>query len=625
MFKSITRFVFILFVAAMSNHAAAQDNKYPEYQRALQIQNDTLKCRALIKYATHVVDSLHDYDFSLRIYEKINTILKGKNYEDLNFALYCNWGLTNYKKGNYVAADKLYLKAFDYKLLDKQPERKLNLLNWAAVNAECLSANKRALNYYNEALEICIKSNDEKSKALVYQNMAYIYAASGNYTQALSLLSEAEKLCLKNNMPENYSELLANRAFIKYELKQLDSSTIFLNRAISHLTKKGRANEGYVKMCASLATGYAELKKWDSSFYFLDRAKHVIDSMNLSESLNGGYYNAMAYCYDLKGDVKKSVYYYKQALKVKTGINRRFLYENIADVYMNAKQYDSAFYYKNETMRFVDSIYASELKEHVTFENKRIDLLEKDYEEQIHSVEQQHSMQQLEKKNYLLLSAILVLVIGVLLFLLYFRQYRLRIKKEHLQSELDFLKAQLNPHFLFNSINNIYVLLDENKEKASEILIKFSELMRYQLYECNTAAILLYRELQFLENYTEFEKLRYSNKITAQYTTNVTASNQLRIAPLLLQPFIENAFKHTPKKKDQQNCIEISASIDGYEFLFEVRNTLRSEKASELPGGIGLKNVKKRLKLLYPGKHDLKILKTDQLYTVILKITLSHD
>jgi two-component system LytT family sensor kinase len=195
-----------------------------------------------------------------------------------------------------------------------------------------------------------------------------------------------------------------------------------------------------------------------------------------------------------------------------------------------------------------------------------------------------------------------------------------------LQSELDFLKAQLNPHFLFNSINNIYVLLDENKEKASEILLKFSELMRYQLYECNVMAISLSKELQFLGNYIEFENLRYSNKISVSYNINQVDAGGLVIAPLLLQPFIENAFKHTPKKKEQQSRVQVHTTLRGTEFLFEVTNTVdASQTASDLPGGIGLKNVKKRLKLLYPGRHDLKITKTDQQYTIVLKLTLAYD
>lgn len=274
---------------------------------------------------------------------------------------------------------------------------------------------------------------------------------------------------------------------------------------------------------------------------------------------------------------------------------------------------------------FADSLYNSELQEHITFEDKRIQLLEKDYQDQVRSAAKDKSLQQLQTKNYTLVILLLILVVCVLLFFIYFRQYKLKIKKEHLQSELDFLKAQLNPHFLFNSINNIYVLIDENKNKASEILLKFSELMRYQLYECNVKYIRLSKELQFLENYIEFEQLRYSNKIVVEGRIDKAGIEGLMIAPLLLQPFIENAFKHSPKKKNLQSLIGIRTLVTGNVFLLEVTNTIHHEQTSELPGGIGLENVKKRLKLLYQGKYDLTVTKTNELFTITLKLTLSYD
>jgi two-component system LytT family sensor kinase len=131
----------------------------------------------------------------------------------------------------------------------------------------------------------------------------------------------------------------------------------------------------------------------------------------------------------------------------------------------------------------------------------------------------------------------------------------------------------MNPHFLFNSINNIYVLLQEDKDRAARILLKFSELLRYQLYDCNVSTILLNKELQFIDNYIEFETLRYSNKIQVHPAIKGLQTDRLRIAPLLLQPFIENAFKHTPKHKNEQGVIHIKAMLHGTKFSLEVNNT----------------------------------------------------
>ena len=180
----------------------------------------------------------------------------------------------------------------------------------------------------------------------------------------------------------------------------------------------------------------------------------------------------------------------------------------------------------------------------------------------------------------------------------------------------------LNPHFLFNSINNIYVLLDENKEKASEILLKFSSLMRYQLYECNVSAIQLSKELHFLEDYIAFEKLRYAEKIGVHYHFDHAKADHLLIAPLLLQPFIENAFKHIPKSRQEQGQIIIHCQITDHTLLFEVTNTVNTAHVSTLPGGIGLGNVRKRLDLLYPNKHELHTCIEEGLFKISLKVTL---
>ncbi|MCE3260061.1 MAG: hypothetical protein K0S12_1702, partial [Bacteroidetes bacterium] len=267
------------------------------------------------------------------------------------------------------------------------------------------------------------------------------------------------------------------------------------------------------------------------------------------------------------------------------------------------------------SLKIADSIYRSELQEHINFENKRVELLENDYKSRIKAAEQEHFLANLKKRNVILLSAVLLLVAFIFLFVLYFRQYKLKEKKEHLESELNFLRAQMNPHFLFNSINNIYVLLDENKEKAASILLKFSDLLRYQLYDCNVKTIFLEKEIRFLENFIEFEKLRYSNRIVVSYQFDKPSAEEM-IAPLLLQPLIENAFKHTPKSKNVKGEISIRMTLDAGVMHFEVKNSRDVSETSGLPGGIGLENVKKRLQLIYPGKHEMKIEETLNEYKV---------
>ena len=637
MLPLIRLFVFAWAMMIHSQPAViGDDGKYVPNQRILRDKSDTMQCRLLINRANQVRDSLHNYKFAILIYEKTNSMLQQQSNSILNSLLYYNWGVAYFFKGNYQEADNLYQKALSSGSLDKQPEFKAKILHNAGVNLSRMKVYKRAMTYFNQALEIYIQTHNIRGIGSVYWNMSGLLNAVGDFSQAEQLLDKMFKLFKENNMSEDERAILIRKASVKSKRKDFDGAKILLTQALLIPLKRPKTlpndyptinlEEAYAQAYVSIGYCYGELEKWDSCFYFLNRGKQIADSLRISYSFDGRYYNDMGYNYDLKEDYKKAIYYYKKSLAIKKGnSNCRFLIENIADIYFANKQYDSAFFYKEEAIRFADSLYASELKEHVTFEDKRIELLEKDYRDQVLVNTQQRTLSHLEKRNYLLIAAVIILIILMVALSFYFRQYRLKIKKEHLQSELDFLRAQLNPHFLFNSINNIYVLMDENKNRASDILLKFSELMRYQLYDCNVESIQLSKELRFLENYIEFEQLRYSNKIQVSYSADDADTSDLLIVPLLLQPFIENAFKHTPKNKDQQSHVQVRWSLRGKEFSFFVSNSVDAEKVSDLPGGIGLKNVEKRLKLLYPKKHELNMVKTDLDYTITLKLTLSND
>jgi LytS/YehU family sensor histidine kinase len=181
-----------------------------------------------------------------------------------------------------------------------------------------------------------------------------------------------------------------------------------------------------------------------------------------------------------------------------------------------------------------------------------------------------------------------------------------KIELEKLNTELEYLKAQINPHFLFNSINTIYVMIDRQNKEARETLSRFSDLLRYQLYECNGAEIAVEKEIHYLKNYVELQKLRkdHNYEITFRHSPEL---KKFTLPPLLLIPFVENAFKHVSHFSDKKNTIEIELTIQGNFFYMTVCNTIDGIKTSAQPSGIGLKNVTRRLELLYPGQHNLII------------------
>lgn len=200
---------------------------------------------------------------------------------------------------------------------------------------------------------------------------------------------------------------------------------------------------------------------------------------------------------------------------------------------------------------------------------------------------------------------------------------RLTLEKNQLETELKYLKSQINPHFLFNTINSIFVLIHKNPDLASESLASFSQMLRYQLYECNDQEILLSKDLQFLENFIELETLRLNeNQTELAFELNHESAAGHQIAPFILLPFVENAFKHVSKGKTQQNFIKLDLKVDTEKVLqLHLENSHNAEKTNE-NSGIGLKNVERRLNLIYPNRHTLDIERGVNFFKVTLTIHL---
>ncbi|MCE2788505.1 MAG: histidine kinase [Saprospiraceae bacterium] len=198
------------------------------------------------------------------------------------------------------------------------------------------------------------------------------------------------------------------------------------------------------------------------------------------------------------------------------------------------------------------------------------------------------------------------------------------LENKTLQSELNFLKSQINPHFLFNTLNSLYALSLKKSDKAPEMVLRLAEMMRYMLYECNEKEVLLQKELTYLENYLEMEKIRHGQKVDIQYQVSGKIEKQ-RISPLLFIPFLENAFKHGISQQLEPGFINLTLTIDENRLQMELVNSKSSQgpraNASN-SGGIGLINVKRRMEILYPTQHTIVIHETPNTYTVNLQLTL---
>ncbi len=200
------------------------------------------------------------------------------------------------------------------------------------------------------------------------------------------------------------------------------------------------------------------------------------------------------------------------------------------------------------------------------------------------------------------------------------------LEKDKLETELKYLKSQINPHFLFNTINSIFVLIHKNPDLASESLASFSEMLRYQLYECNDQEILLSKDLQFLENFIELESLRLNESQTElSFEIDHESAKGLKIAPFILLPFVENAFKHVSKGKTQKNFIKLRCLVNDSALLALTIENSYSVVSNTESSGIGLKNVVRRLDLVYPEKHHLEIDKGTDTFKVSLSVNLKSN
>ena len=177
-----------------------------------------------------------------------------------------------------------------------------------------------------------------------------------------------------------------------------------------------------------------------------------------------------------------------------------------------------------------------------------------------------------------------------------------KVTNEHLETELKFLKAQYHPHFLFNALNTIYFQMDDDHEGAKRSIEKFSELLRYQLYD-QQQQVSVMQEIEYLQSFIELQKIRSSDKLKLKVDFDKQLNGQL-IYPLLFLPLVENAFKFIGGKYQ----LLVEAKVAGDHIAFKVENSVPSIKQSETKeGGIGLENLKRRLNLLYPGRHSLKL------------------
>ncbi|MBC8753518.1 histidine kinase [Kordia sp. YSTF-M3] len=194
----------------------------------------------------------------------------------------------------------------------------------------------------------------------------------------------------------------------------------------------------------------------------------------------------------------------------------------------------------------------------------------------------------------------------------------LMLKKEQQQMELSHLQSQVNPHFFFNMLNNLYGLVDKDSKKAQALILKLSDMMRYSIYDGQKSSVTIAEEVEYLKNYIELHKMRYHKEIAIQFNTDIQ-DETAKVMPLLFIILLENAFKHGVENLHEHAFVNVNLIANQKEIHFTVENNFDAEAITD-ETGIGLKNLKRRLELVYPKKHSVSFTSENQVYKSQLTI-----
>jgi sensor histidine kinase YesM len=203
-------------------------------------------------------------------------------------------------------------------------------------------------------------------------------------------------------------------------------------------------------------------------------------------------------------------------------------------------------------------------------------------------------------------------------------QKNLELQKENVEAQLQILKAQVHPHFLFNTLNNIYSFTQNTSVEASKTVMGLSDMLRYMLYEGSKPMVSLSKELRMIDEYIELEKIRYGNELEL-HVNFPRNTKEFLIAPLLLLPFMENCFKHGISNVLENPWLNLDISIERNQMAVKLINSKPPGKKQPHKSGIGLENIRRRLELLYPDKHELTINEEEEFFIVLLKIELQRS
>ena len=523
-----------------------------------------------------------------------NTTEKAKIQQDL--------GISYFHKNEFQNSLESFKKSLNNSILIKNDSMTAKNYSNLGVIYDYLGAYDIAIEYYFNSLKIFDKLNDLPSKSKIYNNIGIIYQNRGILDSALNYYNKA--LTIKQNFNSPQTEIAttyvnfgtAYEANKEYELA-LKNYLIALN------IFKAKNNQKYYSLCLSNVAGiYYHQNKIDSSELFLNEAILINKKQNNNLGLISSYF--------LKGNIflKKNALdsaqlYLEQSLELATNLNfsqkRIDILSKLAFLYQTKKDYQTGFFYQNQLIEAKDSFNNQQMTD-------KIETLNIIYETDKKEQEIKSLKQNIEKNRIILISTFLILSLLLIIFILFYKQKLTKAKIRVNEFNQKLLRAQMNPHFIFNALTSIqYFMLENDSKSAAKYLSSFSKLTRSILNNSRSELITLEEEIETIENYLKIQQLRYENKFDYKIIVeDDIETNELLIPPMLTQPFIENSLIHGFKNIDYKGFIsinfkqvknKISISIKDNGSGYELKNqTGHKSQATSI--------TKERLKIINKNK-----------------------
>lgn len=530
-----------------------------------------------------------------------------------------------------------------------------------------------SLIYYYHAIKSSYEKKDTSLIVFLNCKVAEVLIHKSNFEIANDSLIRALKLAELTNNKENIFFPLLFLA--DYNIKQKDSSEakFYLNKAteiIPHIEENklfpfyynlrvsynvtfninaeidfslidkaielGRKNKDSTSLLFSLSIkSILYIRKND----FENSIPIILENIKITRLKK--HYGALAselanlgIIYSLQNKYTESEKCFIEAKEIFSKIDRKFMYEvllALSELKEKQNDYQSALVYYKEYSTLKDSIinveklkYIDELSVKYKTEKKEKEIIILNAENKLKETE---NMAHKKNQIIILFAGIFSILMLSIVFIFAFRSYKLKqktkiekIEKEKVRAELTMLKNQISPHVMFNSLNTIYYQLEENSEAAGDMILKFSDLLRFQLYECNADFITIEKEIEYIKEFVSFHKLRKS--LRCQINLNIGDDiRNFKISPLLIIPLLENAFKYVSNEKNTDNFVSILLKKRRGILIFSIENTtFDKNEISNHYGGIGLINLKNRLELIYPKKYKLSISKKNRVFKANLLI-----